>query len=267
MRVNPLKTHLFWFVVFGLAIFGIDALRNSPDQNIVVDDAVVARLTGLWRGQMQREPAPGELEGIIATWVDEEMLYREARRLGLDEEDVIVRRRLVQKMTFVAEESAAQVPPDEVLIAWFQDHRDDYRLPTQYSFSHVFFRDADDGEKIALALESGTDWRTLGDAGMMNPSFVRRSAEDIKTAFGADFAQSLSALGPSADWQGPLRSEFGWHMVQLREVREPVLPTFESVRSQVLNDYLFDARENARRQVLDALRERYHVIWKAAHAS
>lgn len=258
-----LRSSFFWFLAIGALIFAVDARLNRAGDDIIVSDRALARISALWRQQMNREPTALELRNLAENWVNEEMLFREAKRLGFDEEDVIVRRRLVQKMQFIAEQGEVLEPDEATLRAWFETNRQQYELPVRFTFSHVFFRAEPTAEQTAqVNAGSGNAWRTQGDPTMQRPTYVQQSERQIASEFGARFAGGITRLAPSETWQGPVASEFGWHLVRLDAVEEKTIPAFETARNQVRNDYLFEAREKARRGQLDALRERYDVIWE-----
>jgi len=58
-------------------------------------------------------PAAGSAnyEQAMATYIDEEILYREGLKLGLEKDDLIVKRRVVQKMRFLLEDMTPIAPP------------------------------------------------------------------------------------------------------------------------------------------------------------
>lgn len=262
MRPNPFRSGLFWFVVLGLAIFVFNARSRHRDDVIVVDAGVTSRIAAQWQAQMQRPPTSEELDGLVRDWIDEEIWYREARRLELDEGDTIVRRRLVQKIQFIAEQPAATAPDEATLRQYFEQHSLDYSLPERYSFAQVFFRDKSAAEDLPAALQQGKDWRALGAPSMLSATYSLRSEREIATAFGESFASSLAELPSSPDWQGPVRSEFGWHWVRLDERRSSELPPFEEVRERVESDYAYRAREQARQRYLEGLKAHVDVEWR-----
>ena len=257
-----LHSPFFWFLVAGALIFTIDARLNRPGGQIIVDDRVVAGITALWVSQMNRKPTADELHNLVNHWVNEELLFREAKRLGLDEEDTIVKRRLVQKMHFLAEESEVTEPDEAALRAYFSTRHKEYELPRRLTFSQIFYQKAPEpGELTWLNASSGDAWRRRGDASMHSPTFVRKNAREIAAEFGQQFADDLLAQKSATQWQGPLRSEFGWHHVLLKQVDEAAVPTFETVRHLVLNDYLYEQRNAAKQKQLETLKERYDVQW------
>lgn len=261
MWFEALKSHLFWFICLGVLIFVIDGFVNNQEEEIVVDAAVVARIAAMWEGQMQRAPTAQEMESLVADWIEEEILYREGRRLRLDEDDLIVRRRLVQKVNFMAEESAASDPSRDELVRYFEANPERFSLPVRYTFSHVFFQTESAARDMLPRLEdAGEQAWSLGHATLTNPVYTLRSAREIQSDFGPGFVEALSTLTPGNAWQGPIASEFGSHYVKLVEKRAEQQPLFEDVQELVLNDYLFEKRKAARNDYIQALQERYRVV-------
>ena len=150
---------LVHFFLAGGLIFLLYSLigpDGAPDNEIVVDNAVIERLKTTWQGRTNREPSPDELDGLLEDYLFEELFYREARALGLEQDDPIVRRRLVQKMTLLAESAAQQVQPSETeLMEWYEAHPDLYHTEPRLGFKHIYFshdRRAGGAEKDASTL-------------------------------------------------------------------------------------------------------------------
>ncbi|XOV87804.1 MAG: peptidyl-prolyl cis-trans isomerase [Pseudomonadota bacterium] len=260
MRPNPFKSHLFWFVLIGVVIFVADSFREPVD-TIVVDEGVAQRVANLWQSQMQREPTPEELANLLENWIEEEILYREALRLELDADDVIIRRRLVQKISFIAEESSLEEPTDAILKGYFETNAARYQIPARYTFSQLLFSSAAAATNAIAAAGASDNWRMLGEPTLLNPSYADRDRREVISAFGNAFADALVTLKPDGTWQGPIRSDFGYHLVRLDEVADPASPDFETVRNLVLSDYLFAMRQDARNNYLNSIKSGYRVEW------
>ncbi len=254
------SSSLFWFLLIGVVIFVLDAWINQPTDRVVVDDRIVTRIAYLWESQMGRAPTEEELRNLVDNWVNEEILFREAKRLGLDKEDTIVKRRLVQKMHFLAEEADVEEPDEATLRDYFSTNATRYELPKRHSFSHVFYRQ-EPGEDERSKLVGNAEWRGEGDATMQSSTFVQKNEREVSSEFGVRFAASLAELQASDDWQGPLQSEFGWHLVRIDAVDEAAIPEFKVVEHLVLNDYLHEARTHAKLKQLTELKDQYEVIW------
>ncbi len=258
-----LKDPLVLFLALGVVIFWIAALGagSGGDSLIEVGQPDLDRIKNQWQAQMGRPPTPQELDGLVEQHIEEEVYFREAKRLSLDEGDIIVRRRLVQKLRFLTEDIATGQPPSAAdLLAYFDANAARYRQPIRYSFSHRYFstdRREDARADAATALE---DAKARGDPFMLQRSYRAHSARQIGNLFGAFFAEQLAALEPDSDrWQGPIRSAYGWHLVQLDARLPELVPPFDEVANRVANDFNAERRARANKAYYQSLLERYEV--------
>lgn len=242
---------LLVFLLIGAGIFGADAwLGGDADERvIVVPQSQVDRLAALWEAQMARPPSAGELNALIDDHVREEVMVREARRLRLDEDDAIIRRRLAQKLSFLTEDVATLDPPAaEELLAYFEDNRARYATPAVATFSHIYFspdrRDDALGDATrALETLDPDAWRKAGDPFMLGRTYAHARTSRIERDFGSDFVAALDRLAPSPDWQGPVESAYGFHLLRV-DAKSPALGAdYESVAPRVARD--FDAARRA----------------------
>ena len=265
--MNPqkrwLQDPLLAFLVLGAAIFATSTLLGgaSAAQTIQVDQAEINRLQEQWRAQMGRAPSEAELQGLVEQFIREEIYYREALRLSLDQGDVIVRRRLVQKLTFLTEDIATSQPPSEAeQRAFYEANPERYRLPARYSFRHRYFSSDRRANAQADALAAQTDPSLPADPFMLQRAYAERSLREIGDLFGRDFAATLTTLQPAPSWQGPLRSAYGWHLVQVEKVLPEALPPFAQVAARAANDLTTQRRKDANAAYYEELRSRYQVV-------
>ena len=143
---SPLREPLVHFLLLGAILFGVYAyaqrgdggVERSKQIRLTIDD--VSQLVLVFRSQWRRDPTPGELRQLVEDRVHEEVLYREALALGLDKDDTIVKRRMAQKMQFLAEDvTAAREPTPEELGTWYETNRDQFAFPPRVSFRHLYF--------------------------------------------------------------------------------------------------------------------------------
>jgi hypothetical protein len=215
-----------------------------------------------------------DLADVIDAYVDEEILYREARGLGLEESDNIIRQRMVQKMNFLLADVAAagQGPDEAALEAYFEANKEAYAIQPWATFTHVFFdvtkhggedgaREAAEAAKRELnAAGAGfNDATDLGDRFPFLRNYVERTFEYIASHFGYEFAASLEALEPSDQWQGPISSVYGEHVVLLTRSEKRAYPELEDVRADVERDFASEQANAAKAEMLDAIRGRYHI--------
>ncbi len=164
----------------------------------------VERLVEAWRRTWQRPPTAQELEGLIEDHIKEEILYREAIAMGLDRDDTIIRRRLRQKMEFLAEDIAAQdEPAEEELELFLEQNADRFRIDATVSFTHVYLnrdrrgeRALDDAEALLARLrQSGEtlDAGSLGDRLPLPQAYESASETEVARLVTSSFAKRLPA--------------------------------------------------------------------------
>jgi hypothetical protein len=220
--------------------------------------------------------SPAERQGLIGKYVQEEALVREAGALGLDNGDYVIRRRMIQKMMYLMDDAASGTfaPSEADLQRYFQAHPDTYRGPATVTFTHVFVDNEvkhpagaeTTAEALKLTLERKragfADAPAYGDRFAYLQNYVGRTPDFVGSQFGAGFAAALVKLQPSGRWQGPIRSDYGWHLVLLTERRPAELPRFADVREQVKDDMLRDTLAAYRRKAIADLVARYEVRLK-----
>jgi peptidyl-prolyl cis-trans isomerase C len=255
-----LREPLVHFLIAGIAIFAFYVWRgdavDADDRQIIVGETQVQRLANIWSQTWQRSPSAQELDGLIRDYIKEEVYYREAIRLGLDEDDAIVRKRLRAKMEFLSSaEAETMVPSDAVLQAWLDRYPARYAADPLISFQSVYMN-ASKGETKAKAvltqLQTGADPQKMGDPISLPRSLTGATREDIDRQFGETFAAKLIAL-PRGIWAGPVTSGFGLHLVRVDGVTVARVPKLAEVRQRVENDWRSAtriARENKAYQLL-----------------
>ena len=263
-----LRDPLVHCLAAGAALFALHAAfagEGDEEDVIRVSAAQVERIATQWTARMGRPPEAGELDGLLAEHVREEALVREARRLGLDRGDVIVRRRLVQKLRFVTEDVEGAPNPDEAALrGFFEADPERYRTPERVSFSHVFFSRESRGDAAADASRllasggPGEAWRSRGDPFMLERGVADRPLREVARDYGDAFADALGELVPGV-WSGPLASALGVHLVRLDDRAPSRIPAFESVRGRVAVDWESARRARANERHIEELVGRYRV--------
>jgi peptidyl-prolyl cis-trans isomerase C len=277
-----LREPLVRFLAVGLALFAVHralAARRppaEPPRRITLTDDDVRQMTLAWRAQGRPEPTREQLKSLIESRVREEVLSREAIVLGLDKGDVVIKRRLAQKMEFLGEDlSDVSDPRPETLRAWFDRNATRFAMPVRVSFRHLYFspdrRGAHAREDAARALR----WLTttaptpsdrvavLGDPFMFQDAYTDRTFEQLGGLFGPEFAKFVVGLEPGA-WRGPVESGYGWHLVWVEAVTPGRVPTFEEVQAEARTEWVAEQRAESKRTLFDMMRARYQVLLPAA---
>jgi hypothetical protein len=235
----------------------------------MISAAEVERLAVAWAQRWQRPPNEDELAGMVREAIREQVLYREAMALGLDRDDVVIRRHLRQKYEFVTQDLAYDTDPDEATLrAYFNAHPDRYAQSAQVSFTHILFStdrrgaaaEADAVQALAdlQAATGPEDAELLGDATSLPSGFERMIAIEVEAMFGPDFATSLLRLEPGR-WSGPIASGYGLHLVWVSERMSGGPLAFETVRQRVKDDWVYEQRVAANEAIFLKLLDRYEV--------
>jgi len=288
-----LKEPLVHFLAAGLGLFLLFGLTNrgkrdsDPDVVTVDHDALLTFIQYRIKAfdpalaeEKLKSLSHDELQELIDDYVREEVLYREAVALGLDEDDYVIRRRLVQKLEFITEgfvEAAAEID-DAALRRYFDANRADYFVEPYVTFTHVFF-DAESrpreqacamAEKTLVELNRAgvpfTDAPQYGDRFLYYVNYVERTPDYVASHFGVPMAQALFELEPSdLIWRGPFDSPYGVHLVMLitnEPGREPELAEIEGrVREDARQAMIREKTEATIAEIVGAyeVRVTYHA--------
>jgi len=274
--VKLLREPLLHFLFIGAAIYLLygtfaEPVPEADDKTIVVSAGEIEWMKTSWQKRWNRPPTDKEFDGLIQQYIKETVLYREALTMGLNQHDQVIRRRLAQKLEFLAKDLVALTPPTEdELQAYFTEHLDRYQAPTRYTFTQVFI-DPDkrgdatlaDAEKIkAMLIAKGDaieDAGALGDDFMLQNYYPEKDQIEIQKNFGSGFVESLVELSPG-QWHGPVLSGYGVHLVYVSNVTEPPAPVFADVSERVTQDWKTDKGEELNEKFYANLRDSYTIV-------
>jgi hypothetical protein len=266
--VKLLREPLLHFLVIGAVLFGVYQWaagdEAAPDE-IVVSAGQIASMQAIFSQTWQRPPTAKETEALVNEYVRDEILYREGIAMGLDRDDTVVRRRIRQKMEFVADLASDIEPTDAELKAFVTDHPDRFSGEPRISFAQVYLpagaqaADAAEMERLRLALNAGTaDPATAGSPLLAGSDFRDLTKSEVAQTFGADFAAWLDGMTPGA-WQGPVTSGYGTHLVRVSERVEARELPFEQVRDAARREWLHARKVQANDALYEELRSRYVI--------
>ena len=221
---EPLVHFFFIGAILFAAYFAVNGNRSEPvdfegADPVFIGENQIAHLELTWEQLWKRKPTKNELERLVNDYIREELLYREALALGLDENDTIVRRRMAQKMAFLSKGTSSEPPESKTLRTWYEERKESYAFPPLVSFSHVFVSKEKrggqaeaDAAKIQaeLAEKLPEDLGSLpGDRSMIRSRWDLMSQLDLTPLFGGAFAKSVMNLQPG-EWSKPIQSKLGF---------------------------------------------------------
>jgi hypothetical protein len=254
-------------------LYGVFAepVPEADDKTIVVKAGEVEWMQTAWQKRWNRPPTAEELDGLVQQYIKETVLYREALTMGLNKHDQVIRRRLAQKLEFLAKDLVALTPPtDEELQAYFDEHQERYQEPVLYTFTQIFIdpdkrgdTTLDDAEAIKANLivkgDAVEDPGALGDDFMLQNYYPEKDAVEIQKQFGSGFTESLVELSPG-QWHGPVLSGYGVHLVYISSISEPPPPDFAALRARVVQDWEMERGEELNNKFYASLRDQYTVV-------
>lgn len=279
-----LRDPLIYFLVIGGVLFAAYALLgpdgNDPKRITVSRDALLN--FAQYRAntfqfdlfdQGLDELTAAEREALVAEYVREEALYREALALGLDQGDYVIRQRLIQRLEFLFEDNneTADVGRDE-LMEFYTEFSNDYIEPDVYTFTHVFFNaelrgDAEAREAATQLLAELNEQRIpfsgslgLGDRPLYFQNYIERTRDFVEANLGQGLISMLDRVEPSTStWYGPMHSPYGWHLVLLISRESARLPDLEEIEDRVREDYERMRLAQVRRSSIDRIVDGYEV--------
>jgi len=255
-------------------------LKGDTGQEIIVSQSNLLEYIQFQRKSFNFEKAQQLLaslseldrENLVDSYVRDEALYREALALGLDDNDEIIRRRLIQKMEYVAQGFYSDIPAisEAELKQYFTDNIARYKVAASITFTHVFLGDAAQGENsrdAAVAMQKQLNANKVlfeqagqyGDRFLFKRNYVERTQDYIRINFGADFADRVFMLRADDQWQGPLQSDYGHHLVLIKNIQDARVPEIAEVASIVLADAQRDQQQQLKTKAVNSLLEKYTI--------
>jgi hypothetical protein len=270
MRLRTLLAEpMLHFVLIGVALFGgyrWMSPRDSGGRRIVITQGVVNDLVTQHVAARGRAPSTSELNRLIESYLRDEILYREGVRLGLDRDDIVVKRRVRQKIEMIAEEAAStRAPTDADLSAYLAANPARFVQPAMVTFEQVFIGEFTSGRRLVYAaavtreaLRKGADAEEIGQPTLLPHRMTRTPTDLVAREFGVSFAAALEKV-PVGEWAGPIDSSFGTHYVRVSDRTPAVAPHLASVRDQVVREWEHERRLRARDDAYVKMRGAYMV--------
>lgn len=249
---------LVHFIAAGAAIWLVLGWQGEPvdpaSRTIAVTREDRARLSLQWERTMMRAPTDAELDALTEQFIREEVLYREAVRLGLDQDDAVLRKRLAGKMDYLAASMAETASAsDATLQDWLRRHPERFAPEVRYSFDQRWFAARDAAVQALKAPEPN------GEAIALPPQMERAPGREVEERFGAAFRQALEGAPIGSAWHGPVSSGLGWHLVRLRARSTAPVPPLADIRDRVEADWRADTSAARKDDAYQLLRDSYRV--------
>lgn len=269
-----MREPLVHFLLIGAGLFilfyQIGEAVIETDRRIVITQDNLDFLATSWLRSTGRPATALEREQQLQYYIREQVLSREAMAMGLDKNDVIVRRRLAKKMEYLFNDLSLIPEPTETELSNFlAEHSSKFAWPADITFTQIFFdpdqrgkKTAEDAEKLLKQLKKTTaedDTVNMGDRSLLPYNLTKARKNEISRTFGEKFSNYAFTL-PVASWQGPVISEYGIHLVYINSRTEARLPSLTEIRERVTNEWR-TMKEKANNEIFyQSLLQRYEII-------
>lgn len=283
MLKKILKEPLVHFLVAGFFLFvyfRFCSPTNSGEHTILVNKANILEFMQYQSKAFQEETFAAKLaelpetekNQLVQQYIQDEVLYREAVKLGLDQNDYVLKRRIIQKMEFILDDfDAAEIEPmTDSIEQYFQREQARYFQPTKFTFAHIFFKNDQSGAALARAQAfmkvskhqqlSISASLKFGDRFLYHRNYAAKDTPFLKSHFGDAFVNALSQMEVAEGrWQGPIASEHGQHWIKLLYKENAGVPSFSQIQQMVRSDYLNALKQRHKEQRVQELMARYKV--------
>ena len=283
MLKKILKEPLLHFLIAGFFLFlyfNIFGIKNESENTISIDKNTLLNFMQFQSKAFNSdvfeekfaELSEVEKQQMIQNYVQEEALYREAVKLGLDQNDFVIKRRIVQKMEFILDDfdETTIVIEKDSLEAYFQQHQQRYFQPEQYTFTHIFFKKGENENGLTQATDfmktkahqalSATESLPYGDRFLYHRNYAEKDANFLKSQFGNVFVEAITKFDKSDEWQGPIPSDYGWHWVKIINKSKENYSKLADIQSVVKADYLGYLKKQHKQQQIQKVVEEYDVL-------
>lgn len=281
MLKRLLRDPLSHFVIIGSVIY-VGLTQINPSDNTADSDTIVVTKVKLISLMQKRDQVfkqelyqskfaklnDEEKASLLRQYVEEESLYREAKKLGLDQNDEVYRRRLIQKMKYFLEGFAATETSlnQAEFRNYYNDNIEDYREPALISFTHFFYKADSNNTEQATALANSALLNVADnkvpdntDHFPYHKNYIGKTQSQVSRHFGPSFAKQVFTLQSSDTLQGPITSAYGAHLISVSRKQASHLPEFEQVQTRVIDDARRADLAKNKRQQIDQLLTRYSV--------
>jgi hypothetical protein len=270
--IRALNEPLLHFAVAGFALFIVGRFyqEQTSTYRIVETPSHTAQIANAYALQFGTQPDSATLEALVKRDLHDEVLFRQGLALGLDKDDEIVRRRIVQKMQFLLQDLHPPAEPtDAQLAVYYNAHKKNYVEPAHVTFSHIYFSSDKAGaaaaqkraQAVLASLPAGTTRAPdLGDPFPDLYDFSNYDAGQVLRLFGHTPFSDALFKAPAGKWSGPFRSAYGWHLIYVDARESEKSPPLSKVRDAVRTDYLQNAQDKANRAAFADLARQYTVV-------
>ena len=265
---------LIQFLILGAVLFLFTSYvrqhRDKQSREIIVDNERIGMMVMNYKTQTGDLPNKQQLDAMIDNYIREEISYREAKKIGLDKDDEIIRRRLSQKFNFLQTDlTEAAQPSDKDLKQFYDQHFQMFQKEATVSFSHIYFTADNSTDNIAKqkalnVLEQLKNSKLQrapekGDHFPLQYDYTDQATVDIQQNFGDKPILQELFKAPLHTWIGPVQSGYGWHLIFISKRNNAAAIPFEFIKEEVKTKWLEATKDAQNKKTFDQLGEKYII--------
>ena len=267
MNDKPLLTRLIsqpllQFLVLAALILLVDINNADVDDNtIVIDQKLVDLLVQQQQRMTLTSLSEQEKQAVVAQYVEDEILLREAYKMGL-EQDGGIRRQLILKMRGLMQDEIAD-PSEEELLQFYLDNPERFMRPETAELNQLFYPlEARVPADLLLLLSASDEPQTLAPKSVLFP-YLRDniSLSDLQMSFASNDAQAVFQT-PLEQWSGPYTTSRGTHFFRIIQLTPAQALGYEEVQHFIRQDWLMLKKQKSSARRLAKMRRQYQVIHK-----
>jgi parvulin-like peptidyl-prolyl isomerase len=262
------------FLILGgllfVLVYYIQQKTDKQSRNITIGNEQVNLMIVNYKSQTGNLPTKQQLDAMIDNYIKEEISYREAKKMGLDKDDEIIRRRLSQKFDFLQTDLKEEATPTEDdLEQFYKNNPALFQKEATVSFSHIYFTTDKSTDSIAKQralqvlqqLQSTSLQRApeKGDRFALQYDYTGQAAVDVQQNFGNTPMQKELFNAPVNTWAGPVQSGYGWHLIFVSKRDSTAAIPFASIKEEVKTKWMEAAKAAQNKKVFDQLNEKYII--------
>jgi hypothetical protein len=273
-----IKEPLVHFLVIGAIVFVfysfIKGSYVDKDHAIQITKSEVEGMINKWMAQMKRPPAREEVDIFLEDFVQREILFREAKAMGLDKDDMVVKNRMLQKLDFLTNDLLVTgTPTDAEALKYFNDNLEKYTIPGKIDFIHIYFnldkRSFDEAKQTALDLKKNlnkslsipNNYFEEGDLFILPYEYYDLSNDVVTSKFGqSELSEEIFGLDEKK-WSGPFLSSYGLHLVYVSSKKSSETNNFEDVKSDIEDELIKIKRREAKKRLISELKKKYVISY------
>lgn len=218
---------------------------------------------------------PDGRKKILDEVVSFTLFAQAAKAQGMDKEPAVKTRLEYQQTEYLARElfrrHLEKVPPvsEEEMTAFYKDHISEFKPPEEIQARHILVKTEAQANKIMEQLKGGADFTELAKKNSIDPAAAKGGKLEMpdgrdwlpRGTFEKSFEHALFKMS-KGQVGGPVKTQFGWHILKVDDRRQPDTPGYVQVRSMIKNRLQDQRNAQIHKQLTEELKKTIPVTIK-----